>query len=59
MKIMFHLEHGQEKISNFNLAEALVNLCDEDYNHDSLNAEVVAKMILLQIEAREGGADNG
>lgn len=55
MRIEYHLEYGTEKITNFNLAEAVVNVCDEDYNHNGLNAEVVAKMILLQIDARKGG----
>ena len=55
MRIEYHLEHGNEKITNFDIAKAILDLCDEDYSHEGLDAEVVAKMILLQIDARKGG----
>lgn len=59
MKIYCHLNKpGEEKITNFNIAEAITNFCDEVYNVD-LDAEAVAKMILIQIDSRKGGADNG
>ena len=54
MKIMFELETNQdgtgEKITNFRVAEAVFNLCEsEHYSCGGLNAEAVAKMMLLQI----------
>ena len=59
MQIMCHREtypNGKtETLTNFRIAEAIINICDEDYNDEGLNAEVVAKMILLQIDARKGG----
>lgn len=59
MQIMYHCEtypNGEsETLTNFRIAEAIINLCDEDYNKTGLNAEVVAKMILIQIDARKGG----
>ena len=51
MIIHFKLEHEEEKISNFRIAEAVINLCDEGHG---LNAETIAKMILLQVGAKEG-----
>ena len=59
MNIEFHLENGNEKVTNFRIAEAIVNLCDDTHpTCDKLNAEVVAKMILLQIETVKEGAEN-
>ena len=59
MQIMCHREtypDGKtEPLTNFRIAKAIINFCDEDYNAEGLNAEVVAKMILLQIDARKGG----
>lgn len=55
MRIEYHFEHENEKITNFQIAEAVLNLCDGDDNHSGLDAEVVAKMLLLQIDARKGG----
>lgn len=48
MDIIFKLEHGNEKVTNFRIAEAVVDTCN-DYHLD-LNAEVIARMILLQID---------
>lgn len=59
MRIMFHLDQIEgkpEELTNFRVAEAVTELCDRDFNNNGLNAEVVAKMILLQIDARKGGA---
>lgn len=50
MKLYFELEEN-ETPSNFNIAEAILRAC----NGKTLNAEVVAKMILLQIESMKGG----
>lgn len=49
MKIYFTVEHEDEPITNFRVAEAVVNLCNEGFDLDS---DAVAKMILLQNEAR-------
>ena len=38
-----------EKISNFRVAEAVVNLCDTC----GLNVETIAKMILVQTEGKK------
>ncbi len=54
MKITFNLELNNEKCTNFRIAEAVVNLCED--THESckdFNAEVIAKMILLQIGTRK------
>ena len=53
MDIIFKLEHGNEKVTNFRIAEAVVDTCN-DYHHSDLNAEVIARMILLQIDAEKG-----
>ena len=45
MKIYFTAEHEDEVITNFRVAEAVVNLCGEDF---CLDSEAIAKMILLQ-----------
>ena len=52
MRIMYHLENETEKITNFNIAQSVIELCDEDFKNEGLDAEVVAKMMLLQIDAR-------
>ena len=39
-----------EKPSNFCVAEAIVNLCNEGWGID---AEAIAKMILVQVEANK------
>lgn len=56
MRIAYHLDDGNDKITNFKIAEAIVDLCND--KHEScreLNAETVAKMILLQIDSLKGG----
>lgn len=52
MKIYFNAE-TDEVITNFRVAEAVVDLCS---NRFELDAEAVAKMILLQVDAMKGGA---
>lgn len=52
MKIGFIL-NGDDNVNNFSLAEAVYAECLRD--DFPLNAEVVAKMILLQVDARKGG----
>jgi hypothetical protein len=59
MRITYHLDAGNEKMTNFKIAEAIIELCDEGFNNTGLDAEVVAKMILLEIDKRKVGADNG
>jgi hypothetical protein len=53
---MFHLEEYPngtgEMPTNFRVAEAIVNLANGD---DRIDAETVAKMILLQVDAKKGG----
>jgi hypothetical protein len=51
MKIYFNVETG-EVITNFRVAEAVIDLCS---NRFELDAETVAKMILLQVE--KGGEE--
>ena len=50
MKIYFNLEHAGDKLTNFRIAEEIVNICNERYE---LNAEAIAKMILIQIDAKK------
>ena len=56
MRIMFHLEEyiddTGEIPTNFRVAEAVINLANND---DRIDAATVAKMILLQIDAKKGG----
>ena len=48
MNVYFKCD-ANEKITNFRVAESVINLCNnEDWE---LNAETVANMILLQIES--------
>lgn len=56
MDIIFKLEHGNEEVTNFRIAEAVVNTCN-DYHNPDLNAEVIARMILLQVDAEKGGEE--
>jgi hypothetical protein len=51
MKIYYNLDE-EERITNFRVAESVVNLCATEWE---LDAEVVAKMILLQLNALKGG----
>jgi hypothetical protein len=55
MKIEYRYEHEKDKMTNFALAQAIIDVCDEGYNIEGLDAEVVAKMVLLQIDAWKGG----
>lgn len=57
MRITYNLDDGNEKMTNFKIAEAIIELCDEDFNNTGLDAEVVAKMILLEIDKRKGGVE--
>lgn len=44
-----------ETLTNFRVAEAVINLCSKNHSIIELDAETVAKMILLQLDARKGG----
>lgn len=57
MKIEYRYEHEKDKMTNFALAQSIIDVCNEDYNNEGLDAEVVAKMVLLQIDAWKGGAE--
>lgn len=52
MRIHFNFEHEDEKMTNFRVAEAVINLCKEGWE---LDAETIAKMILLQTNVEKGG----
>jgi hypothetical protein len=53
---MFHLEEYPndtgEIPTNFRVAEAIIDLANHD---DRIDAETIAKMILLQVDAMKGG----
>ena len=49
MNIYFKCDED-ESMTNFRVAEAVINLCDP---HLELNAETIAKMILLQVESEK------
>lgn len=56
MRIVYHLDDGNDKITNFNIAEAIIRLCNnENESCRELNAETIAKMILLQTDTLKGG----
>lgn len=56
MRIAYHLDDGNDKITNFKIAEAIIELCNDGHGScRELNAETVAKMILLQIDTLKGG----
>lgn len=56
MKITYHFDDGNNKITNFRLAEAIIDLCNDGHETcRELDAETVAKMILLQTDALKGG----
>jgi hypothetical protein len=57
MRIEFHYEDESEKITNFRLAEAVLNLCNSGFNNKEFDAEVIAKMLLLEVDARKGCAE--
>lgn len=46
MKIYFTCDEG-ERMTNFRVAEAIVNLCNESWNID---AETIAEMILSEVK---------
>ena len=52
MRIMFNLDEDDNcKLpTNFRVAEAIINLCNHD---DRIDAEAVAKMILVQVETNK------
>lgn len=59
MRITYHLDDGNDKITNFKVAESIIELCN--YVHETfreINAETIAKMILLQTDTLKDGADN-
>lgn len=49
MNIYFKCDEG-ENITNFRVAEAIINLCDPNWE---LSAETIAQMVLLQVEAEK------
>ena len=54
--MIIHFELGKNEVpTNFNVAEAVLRVCSNCNSRALLNAEVVAKMILLQIESMKGG----
>jgi hypothetical protein len=56
MRIIYHLDDGNDKITNFKVAEAIVDLCNDEHEScNELDAEIVAKMILLQTDTKKGG----
>lgn len=56
MKITYHLDDGNDKMTNFKIAEAVIDLCNgERETCRELDAETVAKMILLQTDTLKGG----
>ena len=58
MRIVYHLDDGNDKITNFKIAEAIIELCNDEHETcRELDAEVVAKMILLQTDALKGGGE--
>ena len=58
MRIVYHLDDGNDKITNFKVAEAIIELCNDEHKTcRELDAETVAKMILLQTDTLKGGAE--
>lgn len=56
MRIVYHLDDGNDKITNFKIAEAIIELCNDEHEAcRELNVETIAKMILLQIDTLKGG----
>lgn len=56
MRITYHLDDGNDKITNFKIAEAIIDLCNDGCETcRELDAETVAKMILLQTDMLKGG----
>ena len=58
MRIAYHLDDGNDKITNFKIAEAIIDLCNDEHETcRELDAETVAKMILLQTDTLKGGEE--
>lgn len=56
MKITYRLDDGNDKITNFKIAEAIIDLCNDEHETcRRLDAEAIAKMILLQTDALKSG----
>ena len=56
MRIAYNLDDGNDKMTNFKIAEAIIDLCNDEHETcRELDAEIVAKMILLQIDGLRGG----
>ena len=56
MRIAYHLDDGNDKITNFKVAEVIIELCNGVHETcRELNAETIAKMILLQTDTLKGG----
>lgn len=56
MTLQFYLHEGEKGISNLTFADAIIRVCDENY-HDDLDAETIAKLVILQVEGMKGGAE--
>lgn len=46
MTISIHLDRGEEKVTNLAIANAIIEMC-EDNQIDILNPRIIAKAILL------------
>lgn len=56
MRITFRRDDENDKITNFKVAEAIIDLCNDNHNScRELGAEIIAKMILLQTDTLKGG----
>ena len=52
MTITIHLDTDREKITNLAVANAILEMC-EDNHIDILNPKLIAKAILLQLESED------
>lgn len=52
MYITFHLADEKEKITNLNVADAIIEVCKDTTFYD-LDPTVIAKAILLETERKE------
>ena len=60
MRITYHLDDGNDKITNFKIAEAIIELCNDEHETcQELDAETVAKMILLQTDILKAVRNDG
>ena len=56
MRITYRLDNANDKITNFKIAEAIIDLCNAEHETcRELNAETIAKMIILQTDTLKGG----